>query len=64
MTRQNVPASTEPDYPMERLAEICIEAHDLIEQAGTPEMKATIEALLIRVGFGLVEHIAALRGTA
>lgn len=64
MTRQNFAASPEPDHPMERLAELCIEAHDLIEQAGTPEMKATIKALLVRVGFGLAERLATPHATA
>jgi len=64
MTRQTPSAPTEPDNPMERLAEICIEAHGLIEEAGTPEMKATLEALLVRVGFGLAERLAERRRTA
>ena len=64
MTRQTLPASTEPDNPMERLAEICIEAHGLIEEAGTPEMKATLEALLVRVGFGLAERLGPQHRTA
>ncbi|WP_375455321.1 hypothetical protein [uncultured Methylobacterium sp.] len=64
MTRQNGTAADEPDQPMERLAEICIEAHGLIERAGTPEMKAAIEALLVRVGFGLAERLEAERAPA
>lgn len=64
MTRQNATPAAEPDHPMERLAELCIEAHALIERAGTPEMKATIEALLLRVGFGLAERVAAERARA
>lgn len=58
MTAHTSSAPSERDQSMERLAELCIEAHDLIEQAGTPEMKATIEALLMRVGFGLAERLA------
>ena len=64
MTRQTLPVRTETDNPMERLAELCIEAHGLIEEAGTPEMKATLEALLVRVGFGLAERLAAQPRTA
>lgn len=63
MTGQNPSDPTETDHPMERLAEICIEAHALIEQTGTPEMKAAIDVLLVRVGFGLAERLAPERGT-
>lgn len=64
MTRQDASATLELDQPLERLAEICIEAHALIERVGTAEMKTTIEALLLRVGFGLAERVAADRARA
>lgn len=62
MTRQNATRTFEPDYPLERLAEICIEAHAMVERTGTPETKATIEALLLRIGFGLAARVAAEGG--
>ncbi|WP_375463041.1 hypothetical protein [uncultured Methylobacterium sp.] len=64
MNRPDAPVTLDPDHPLERLAEICIEAHALIERVGTAEMKTTIEALLLRVGFGLAERVAAERARA
>ena len=48
--------------PLDRMAEICLEAHALIEAHGTPEMRATIRLLLLQLGRALVRRESEPRG--
>ena len=41
---------------LDRMAEVCLEAHALIEAHGTPEMRATIRLLLLQLGRELVRR--------
>ncbi|GJD45057.1 hypothetical protein AFCDBAGC_2926 [Methylobacterium cerastii] len=43
---------------LDRMAEVCLEAHALIEAHGTPEMRATIRLLLLQLGRELVRREA------
>jgi hypothetical protein len=53
MPGPNAAKAGEADREVVRLAEICIEAHALIERTGTPEMKLLVEELLFRIGVTL-----------
>ncbi|GJD58551.1 hypothetical protein [Methylobacterium dankookense] len=46
----------EAERGLQRLAEICIEAHGIVEREGSPEMRAMLEDLLRRVADQLAER--------
>lgn len=41
---------------LDRMAELCLEAHALIDDHGTPEMQVTIRLLLLQVGRALADR--------
>lgn len=47
---------------LDGMAELCLEAHALIDAHGTPEMRATIRLLLVQIGRELVRRETGQQG--
>jgi hypothetical protein len=47
---------------LDRMAEVCLEAHALIDAGGTPAMRAMIRLLLLQIGREMARRQAEPRG--